>query len=420
MNWRQRLGDAIPSPDYMKLWAGEAISWVGDSLGGMALSVMLLKNTGKAMTLSISSIIGWLPVVLLGPLAGVLLDRFSRRWVMVLADLARGLTTLGLAFLIARGYTGIVYAYGWTLLMSIFRVPYTPATMAIIPSLVKPDQLQRANSLQSMAMSISGIIGPALAGVAIAAFGAPIALTIDAASFFLSAGLVALVRPQDEPQPTQQRRQPALRQFNEGLKFFAATPLAVILLLSTIIANATNQAGGQSMQVHVLKTLAASPSVLGLIGSASAAAMLLGSVVLYSRKKWPALGRILLISTAVGGLAYVLVALPRRAEYIPFIMAGCAAAGPFLGMAVSTLYQQITPPELRGRVFAVRSTLSTIMTPLTTLAAGWAIDAIGTKVVLTAIGACALVAVGCLALTRTARTSPYFRAERKEDTAATA
>lgn len=420
MNWRQRLCDAIPSPDYMKLWAGEAISWVGDSLGGMALSVMLLKNTGKAMTLSIGSIIGWLPVVLLGPLAGVLLDRFSRRWVMVLADLARGLTTLGLAFLVARGHTGIVYAYGWMLLMAIFRVPYTPATMAIIPSLVKSDQLQRANSLQSMAMSISGIIGPALAGIAIAAFGAPIALTIDAASFFLSASLVALVRPQDEPQPTQQRRQPALRQFNEGLKFFAATPLAVILLLSTIIVNASNQAGSQAMQVHVLKTLAASPSVLGLIGSASAAAMLLGSVVLYSRKKWPALGRILLISTAAGGLAYLLVALPRRVEWLPFIMAGCAAAGPFMGMAVSTIYQQITPPELRGRVFAVRSTLSTIMTPITTLAAGWAIDAIGTRVVLMAIGVCALVAVGCLALTRTARTSPYFRAEKKEDAAATA
>lgn len=420
MKLKERLAGAIPSPDYMKLWLGQSISWIGDTIGGMALSIILLQRTGSALVLSFAAIISWLPAVLLGPLAGVLVDRFSRRKVMMVADLARGIMTLGVAFMIGRGYTDPIYAYAWLLLLSVFRVPYTPATMAIIPSLVKPDQLQRANSLQSMAMSIAGIAGPALAGIAIAAFGAPIALTLDALSFFVSAALIALVRPQGEPQPSQQRRQPVMRQFGEGLKFFAATPLAVLVLISTIVINAANQAANGAQQVHVLKTLGASPTLYGLISSAGAAAALLSSFVLYSRKKWSALGRILLIGTAWIGASQALYALPRRAEWLPLVAVFMYFISPFIGMAVSTIYQQITPAEMRGRVFAVRTTLASALTPVVTLASGWAIDTVGTRAVMLTVGALTVVAAGAMALTRVARTSPYFRGEPKEDASAAA
>jgi len=395
-------------PDYMKLWLGQTLSLIGDSLGGMAVSVMLLQRTGSAMILSVGFIISWLPTVVLGPFAGVLIDRISRKTALIIADTARGLLTLIFAVALWHGHTQVVYAYLWQFGLAVFRTPYMPATQAIIPALVGSDRLQRANSLQSMGQSIAQVIGPALAGLVIAALGGPLAMALDAASFFISAGLITLTRPRGDVQMRRGKPQPALRQFREGLAFFAQNRTALALLAVAITANFVSQPSGIALQVHILKTHKASPQLLGLSYSASALVALLGSVMLLSRRQWSALGRMLLLSLAWSGTWLAAVAVPRNAALIPFVFAAGSFMGPAMQMSMSTLYQMIAPDEMRGRVFAVRQTFSTILSPVSMLAVGWAVDAVGTRPVFVALGAIAVIAAAVIACSPVARQSPHF------------
>lgn len=408
MRIKRWLAELMIQPDYFKLWLGQTLSLIGDSLGSMAVGVMLLRRTGSAMILSLGFIVNWLPTVLLGPVAGVLIDRISRKRALVIADVARGVLTLVFAVGLWRGYTQVVYAYLWLFGLAVFRTPYMPATQAIIPSLVGPDRLQRANSLQSMGQSVAQVVGPALAGLTITAFGGPLALALDAASFFISAALIGLTRPQGELQPRQNKPQPVLRQFREGLAFFAENRIAVVLLVVAITANFVNQPTGIALQVHVLKTLAATPELLGVAYSASAVAALLASLVLFGRKQWPALGRMLLLSLAWLGVSLAAIAIPRNPGLIPLVFAVGSLAGPFMQMSMSTLYQLIAPSEMRGRVFTVRQTISTALSPLSILAVGWAVDAVGTRVVFVALGAIAAIAAAVIALLPIVRGSPHF------------
>lgn len=404
-------------PDFLKLWLGQTISLIGDNLGAMAITVMMVQKTGSALVVAIGLAIQFIPPLVFGPIAGVLIDRFSRRKIMVVSDCLRGVITLIIALLIRQGFTQVGYAYSWQFVLAIFRMLYAPATQAIIPALVSPDRLQRANSLQGMGINVAQILGPALAGIAVTAMGASAALALDALSFFVSAGLIDLVRTEGEVKASPRQRS-ALGQFGEGLAFFKQNRIALLLLCSAIMMNFTSTPTGVTMQVHVLKTLGSDSKTLGFIWSVGAFAALLASLILVGRKRWGSLGILLVSAMVAGSISLILTSLPTKASYLPATFSLFRFAGPFGAMAVQTMYQEITPTDMRGRVFAVRSSLSSILSPIAVMGAGWAVDATGSGVVLRALGLIELAAALGIGLSSVARRSPYFQVRSRVTDAA--
>ncbi len=371
--------------DYWLMWVGQTISMVGDQFGAMALSILILQRTGSATAMSLNMILSMVPALLIGPLAGLVLDRVSRKRVLVVADVSRGILTLGLGWLIYAGQFTIFHAYGWGIIVSVFRVFYDPGTMAIIPALVPPDRLQRANALQMSGRNVAMIIGPALAGIAIDKLGPWFALVANAISFFVSAVLIYYARARYEELRIKSGR-PTVSELREGFLFFRTFPLASILLGITIVVNACSQPSGIALNFHVLQTLGGDAAFLGLIFSVSAGASLLSSSVIATRKRWPHLGP--MISLAVGGLglSYVLSGLAPALWLLPVSMGVSGMAGPLMQIPTSTLYQDITPPDMRGRVFALRSALSQILSPVSFALAGVLLDTLGSRIVLTGLG----------------------------------
>ncbi|MGE5580812.1 MAG: MFS transporter [Bacillota bacterium] len=371
--------------DYWLMWVGQTISMIGDQFGAMALSILILQRTGSATAMSVNVILNMVPMLLIGPVAGLVLDRVNRKRVLVTADVCRGLLTLGLGWLIYAGRFTILHAYGWGVIVSVFRAFYDPGTMAIVPALVPPDRLQRANALQVSGRNVAMIAGPALAGVAVAEFGPWFALVANAVSFGVSALLISYARPRFEERRIPAGR-PKLSELKEGFGFFRSLPLASVLLGLTIMVNACSQPSGIAMNVHILKTLGGDPTFLGSLFSVSAAASLISSSIIATRKRWPHLGRMAAIAVAGLGLSYILSGFAPWLWLIPVSMGISGAMGPLMQIPINTLYQDITPPDMRGRVFALRTALSRILSPVSFALAGVLLDTLGSRIVLALLG----------------------------------
>jgi hypothetical protein len=168
--------------------------------------------------------------------------------------------------------------------------------------------------------------------------------------------------------------------------------LASVLLSVTIIVNACAQPSGIALNFHVLKTLGGSAAFLGVIFSVSAGASLLSSSVVATRKRWPHLGRMIVLAIGGMGLSFVLSGLAPTLGLLPVTFGIGGAMGPLMQIPVNTLYQDITPPDIRGRVFALRTALSRVLSPLSFVLAGVLLDALGSRVVLAGLGLVLLLA----------------------------
>ena len=402
------------SRSFLLVWAGQTISIFGDVVGGMALSIYILKTIGSASAMSFNMFLNLMPRLIAGPVAGVILDRTDRKKGMVVCDVIQGVTTSAVAWMLFTRSLGLVHIYLWTVIGSVVRMYYEPATYAIIPSLVDKEAIQQANAMQSTGRSVASVFGPAVAGFVFGLFGPWIAMFLDALTFWVSAACICAActrREQKGAAYSESRRSSGVEAFCEGLAFFGRNRLALYLLLMTIIINVAMLPSGIALQYHLINTLQASPELYGITWSASSAATLASSVVLVSRKRWKRQSLMLVTGTAGMGAAMVLAAVTRKAVTIPVVWTIYGFASPLLGVAVSTLYQEITPAELRGRVFSVRTTVSTALAPFSSLMIGPLLDSVGSIRTLTGLGLILLATAIWVFATREFRSRDVIAAE---------
>lgn len=377
--------------DYLLVWFGQTVSIIGDAIGGMAIALLILEKTGSARALSLGMVANFIPPLILGPVAGVALDRVNRKNGMIACDTIRGVLTVLLGISLYSGRFNLAHGYIWLLLNAAFRAFYDPATMAVIPALVPSDSIQRANAMQTTGRDIGRILGPALAGLAYAELGAWWCIAIDAVTFWIAAVCIGLARLRYEERKIPRGRI-SLAEVGDGFRFFKRVRLAMMLLSLTVVCNFLMMPSGMVLQVHVVKTLHGDSRILGAASTAAAGASLLASLVILSRKRWPHLGYMIASGVMGIGLSYILTAVIDNVAFIPLVWAISGLMGPVLQVPVSTLYQEITPAELRGRVFSLRTALSTSLAPISALAGGFLTDRLGSAKVLGGLGGLLLIA----------------------------
>ena len=198
---------------FLWIWAGQVVSIFGSSLSGFALGVWLYQVTGSASNFALVALCTVLPQLLVSPLAGQLVDRYPRRWMMVLGDSGAALCTLAMAVLF---FSGPALVQPWqvflvTALSSAFGALQSPAYLALVPGMIPEAQLVRANGLIQLGQGLAEVLAPALAGLLVAAIGVPGVLLIDLATFVVAVTVLALVRspettPHAAPQSYAHRR----------------------------------------------------------------------------------------------------------------------------------------------------------------------------------------------------------------------
>jgi MFS family permease len=342
--------------DFGIVWASSFVSDAGDWLLIIALPLFAFAATGSALGASTVFLAELIPMLVLGSFLGVLVDRWDHRRTMIVTNLMQGAMLVPLLWASADRMW-IVYAVA--AIEACLGAIVNPAKQALVPRLVDPDLLGTGNALMAVSENLARLIGSPLGGLAFALVGLPGVVMIDAASYLLSAGLVALSRPgarqphpSDEPLP----RLHFLRQWLEGLATIRRVrPLAAVTGITTL-AQFAQGIFLVLFIVYVLQNLGASDAEVGLLRGVQAIGGVIGGLLtgVLIRRFTPRIlvgwgyllfGAISLVTWNLSGvttLVWVYVGL--------FILVGIPGVATM--SATITIVQRVTPPDALGRVFA--------------------------------------------------------------------
>ncbi|HEU4370207.1 MAG TPA: MFS transporter [Methylomirabilota bacterium] len=345
-------------PAFLKLWAASAMSDVGSQVSTLALPLIAaLTLDATAWQMGLLSAAGSAPVLLVGLLTGVWVDRRRRQPVLIATDLGRAILLSTVPLASALGVLRIDLLYVVTLLVGTLTVLFGVAHMSFVPSLLERERLVEGNSKLEATTSVAQVAGPGLGGVLVGVLGAPLAVLVDALSFLGSALVIAKIRVSEASPVTAPGRAGVLAEIGEGLRVVRRQP---ILLVLAGCSATTALFGAMFLAVYVLymtRDLGLGAAAIGLVfatGGLGALAGALGAAAAARRfGPGPAmLGAQLLFGLA--GIAVPLAVLVPRVALALVVASEFAQWMTFVAYRVNALSvrQAITPDRLQGRVNA--------------------------------------------------------------------
>jgi MFS family permease len=358
------------------LWAGQNISMIGDWVLFVALPFYIYALTGSALATGIMFIVQTLPKLFFGSVAGVFVDRWNRKYTMVIVNLVQALILLPLFLVRSRDLIWVIYLCAFSdALVSQF---FFPAQTAIIPMLVEQKDLLPANSLNSMSQELTRLVGPSLGGLLFGIFGIGSVITLDFISFLISAVLTALIvvparsRPAAEPntrQAEQTGQQPSesgsivksianvWQEWRAGMSLVKKERLVSAIFLIFGVAMVGEGIIEVLLAPYVERVLHGTPLVLGWLMSAQAVGGILGSLAVPHLSKKLAPGRLMgICGLTFSTIIVVLALVPVVPVILPLIaIAGAGAVGFFIPMI--TLLQTSVANEYQGRIFGAFSAI---------------------------------------------------------------
>lgn len=341
---------------FLLLWAGQFVSQMGDRLAMVAFPWLVYQSTGSALSTGVVLALYTLPYVLFGAFAGVVIDRFNKRAVMVTADVLRAGFVLLVPLVAGRSLAGV---YALSFAVASVSVFFDPSQLAMLPDIVHPRDLMRANSLMSTGENLTEIIGYALAGLTVASVTTATAFRIDSLTFCVSALALLAMRYQA---PVREAVSGAAESFwhelREGLRYVRGHRG---LLMNTAMVMASAAGIGASYSLTFLlavRVLDGGAKAFGTFEAVIAVGYLTGSLTMVTLATRIPKGYAMTIGLAAMGVSLVLVAAAGGVwqACIPFAALGLANAAALI--AIDTYLQQTVPEHLRGRVFGVRFTLT--------------------------------------------------------------
>ncbi len=366
--------------NFRLLWLGEAISTLGDQFALIALPWLALLLTGDAFALGTVLALMALPRAVFMLIGGAYVDRLSPRLVMLGSNVVRLLAVGVLGLLVLEGAAVMWMLYAFALVFGIADAFFYPAQTAMVPELVDDAQLQQANGIVQGTAQFTGLIGPAAAGVAIAAFagqanapsvtGVGIALLFDAATFVISLATLLLIaaRPANE-----QPHGSVIKDIREGISFVWKMPAVRVMVLLSMAANLLIVGPLEvGLPIVAYSRLPEGAAAFGLILSAFGGGSLLGMA---GATLLPALpkahfGSVLLALFSVSGVCLALLALIGST---PLALADAAIAGIILGytnITYITWIQRRIPRNLMGRVMSLMMFGSVALVPVSMAVSG--------------------------------------------------
>jgi MFS transporter, DHA3 family, macrolide efflux protein len=369
---------------FFTIWSGQAVSLFGSSLVHFALIWWLTQKTGSATVLAVASLAGMLPQVLFGPFAGALVDRWNRRWVMILADGFIALATLILIYLFATDQAQAWHVYAILAVRSLGGSLHFPAMSASTPLMVPEDKLTRVNGLNQTLQGLNAMVAPPVGALMISVLPTHNILMIDVATALLAiVPLFFFSIPQPvRKEISQTEAKPNLLQdVREALVYMRSWPGLVAILVMAIIINGLLTPAASLMPILVTKHFGQGPLQLGFVDTAWGVGIIAGGLLL---SVWGGFKR-KIATTMTGiigiGAGIIMVGL-APAGWFPLALAGMFITGvtnPIANGPLMAIVQSIVKPEMQGRVMSLISTFATGITPISLMVAGPISDAIGIR-----------------------------------------
>ncbi|HEV2232555.1 MAG TPA: MFS transporter [Terriglobia bacterium] len=380
---------ALRHRNYRLFFSGQIISLVGTWMQSVAQSWLVYRLTGSSLLLGLVGFAGQIPVFLLAPIGGVVADRYSRHRIvigtqtsaMVLAFILSALTLLGhirvWEIMLVASLLGVVNAFD------------IPARQAFIVDMVHSDDLINAIALNSSMVNSARVLGPAIAGVTVAAVGEGWCFFANGASYIaVIAGLLLMAVA---PRELGRDAASGLERIVEGFRWVAKTaPIRALLLLLGLVS-LTGMPYAVLMPIFADKILHGGARGLGMLMGASGIGALAGTLILAAKRQVHGLGRWIAFASFGFGASMILFAASRSYPLSIVLLVPVGFSMMLQMSASNTLIQTMVPDELRGRVMAVYSMMFMGMAPFGALVAGAMANHIGAPITV------ALGGLACLA-----------------------
>lgn len=355
------------------VWIGQAISLLGTSMSAFALTIWAYELTGKATALALAGFFHVTPLLIMSPIAGALVDRSNRKFMMMISDLVSGLATIAILTLFLAGRLQIWHLYIANAVTSTFQTFQWPAYSAAITMIVPKQHYARAHAMNDLAGNTSGIFAPLLAGALLPLIGLGGILGIDVVTFLAAIGTLLAVRiPQPEASAEGlQSRGSLLQEATYGFCYIFSRPSLLGLQTVFLIGNFFSTIAYTLMPPMILARSGSNSLIFGSVQTAGAIGGVVGGVAMSawggSRRKVDGV----LAGWALSGLfGATLLGLGRT---LP-LWAAASFLGAFLVPLINSsnqaIWQAKVAADLQGRVFATRRLIAWFVTPLATLIAG--------------------------------------------------
>jgi len=391
---RRTFVAARQSRNFRLYLMGQLVSAVGTWMNFTAASWLIYELTSDGVALGINGALMFGPMLVLGPFGGVLADRFDKRKILLVTQVAFGLQALAMAGLVTSGLIQVWMIYALSLVAGIFVALDNPARQSFYVEMVGEEHLTNAVSLHSATFTGSRIVGSALAGVLIAAVGVGVCFLIDGVSYLAVIGALLAMRVEElHPHERTQRERGHLA---AGLRYVWRTDALRRPLLAAAAIFTIAFQFGVTIPLFAADTLRGGPEVLGLLGAAAGVGLFLGAITMANRNVAPTMQRLGVFAAAFG-LALVVVGLAPSAAVAYAAMVPLGFAGMSFMITGNTLLQLEAAPQARGRVMALYGAAFLGSTPVGSLLVGWIGEHAGARATFFVGGAVALV-VGALVL----------------------
>ncbi|MFG2641693.1 MFS transporter [Streptomyces sp. NPDC048370] len=392
---RRVFADLTPlrtSAHYRRLWFGNTVSWVGQGMTALAVSLQVYEITRSPFSVGLVGLFSLVPLIVFGLYGGAIADTVDRRKLGLASATGSAVLSAALATAAFAGFHTVWFLYAIVALQSVCAALNSPARTSMIPRLLPPEQLRAANALNSMTMTFGTLVGPSLGGLIVGVGGFQTAYLIDAVAF--SAALYAMWRlPSMLPERTGTKRASVL----DGLRFLATRPNLRMTFFSDFCAMILAHPRALFPVVAVL-WYDGDATTTGLLAAAPAAGALLGGVLSGWQGRIRHHGQAILLAVACWGTAIAVFGLTREL-WLGLLLLALAGYSDTVSMIFrNTMMQVAAPDEMRGRLQGVFIVVVAGGPRLGDFLAGSVADLTSPAVAITGGGIACVLAIGALAL----------------------
>jgi len=368
---------ALRHRNYRLFFGGQSISLIGTWITRIATSWLVYRLTGSELLLGVVGFCSQIPMLILSPIAGVLVDRWDRHRILVITQILSALQSAALAVLALMNVITVAEVIALQLVQGVINSFDTPARQSFVVEMVEDrDDLPNAIALNSSMINASRILGPSIGGVLIATLGEGWCFGADAISYI--AVIISLLMMRRRPVQKALVDTRILEELRTGWTYVAGFPPVRALLLLVALAGLAGMPYATLMPVIASKVLHGGPHTLGILMTASGLGALAGTLYLASRHTVIGLGKVIVaasLSLSLGLIAFSF----SRVLWLSMIVLPFVGAGMMVQAAASnTILQTVVDERLRGRVMAFYGVAIMGMQPIGSLLAGYLAERIGT------------------------------------------
>ena len=380
----------------LALFAADAVSLVGNVAALVAIPWFVLQETGRPSLAGLVGFFTFLPPIVAGLLGGAIVDRLGFRTVSVVADLSSAVAVAAIPLLYGTVGLALPVLYTFVFLGALLDAPGATARRSLLPDVAELAgmRIERATGIREGIQRGSVLVGAPLAGVLVAAFGAVNVLWLNAASFLLSAALIAAAVPAAMRHAQEDDGGRYLARLASGLRFVYHDRLIRAVLLTVLLTNFLDAPLAPVLLPVFADAAFGSPVSLGVIFGTFGGFALLSSLIFSVVGHRLPRRRTFVVAFFAASVPYLaLSTLPSLPVTLAIAAAWGLAAGPLNPVLGVVAYERV-PAHMRGRVFGVGMAGSYAAIPLGALLGGFVVEAVGIQATLLGIGVCYLTVTG--------------------------